>query len=104
MNSNKNTLQKLSEDMRCGIFTNASGKIVIIHDKQIKINLSWIEYDENLKQTFLVYDNGNTQELGIVIPDSMLKSLSSGRSISLLHLINGRIHSSQETSFIYIGQ
>lgn len=91
----------LSQEMRCGIFSNSQGKVMIIHDKKLKNDLDYIEYDEHEKKISLIYMDGSLQDLGIDIPPDMLKDMSAGQEVDLLHLINGKITSSLKTVFLW---
>lgn len=101
MELSDNLLEPLNKEMRCGIFTNANGRIVIIHDQKIKKNLEWVEYDGMMQEMHLIYDDGTMQNLGISMPNGMLAKLSQGDLVYLLHLVGGEIQSSQEVVFLW---
>lgn len=101
MNILNSEIPKLSKNMRCGIFVNDNGKIVIIHDKPLEKELSWIEYDDALTQTHLVYEDGSVQELGVKIPESMIKKMRNGQEVILIYLVKGKTKSAQQTVFLW---
>ncbi len=87
--------------MRCGMFVNDKGDIVLIHDKNIPDNVLWLEYDQPLGEFSIVHDNGMTQPVGFPLDSNIVKQLSHGDTIKLCHLINKKIVSQKKVTFIY---
>lgn len=86
--------------MRCGIFANAKGEILIIHDQEIDKSVQWVEYHKKNRQIFVVYENGRSQDLGLKIDKKMQRNLSNGMQVKLFHIQDKQITSIQEAAFI----
>lgn len=86
--------------MRCGLFTNAKGEILIIHDQEIGSPVQWIEYHKKDNQMFLIHENGVSQDLGILIDPKMQGNLLHGMNVVLSYLKDKKIVSSQKVSLL----
>lgn len=93
-------LDHLSSKMRCGIFTNAQGEILIIHDRKITSTVDYIEYDPQEKSFSLIYDDGKMQELGVEFNEKIKDNLLHGSEVTLARMKNKKIISSQKILFL----
>lgn len=93
-------VKNLNQEMRCGIFTNPQGEILIIHDLALQSEIQWVEYDPN-EQTFsIIHEDGRVQELGIPFNQKIKDNLSHGQEVTLAHMIDKKIQSSQKVIFV----
>ena len=51
-------LESLSAKMRCGIFTNKQGEILIVHDQKLSGIVDYIEYEIADNKFYLIYEDG----------------------------------------------
>ena len=93
-------LENLSAEMRCGIFTNAQGKIMIVHDKPLASSIQWIEYCEIEDSFLLIHEDGRTQDLGVTLDAKMKINLSSGQEATLAFMQNKEIKKTQKVVFV----
>ena len=94
-------LASLYQEMKCGIFTNPDGEVLIVHDQPVQSPIEWIEYDQNTQQFLLVHKHGYIQELGIELDQNMLSNLSQGQEITLAHIVDKKIKALQTVVFLF---
>lgn len=70
--------------MSCGVFTNAAGQITIVHDKVITDPLRWLEFDTTGDSFTLVYENGETQPLGITLSPPARANLLKAQDVDIV--------------------
>ena len=87
--------------MRCGMFTNAKGEILIVHDKEIASPIQWIEYYEADDIFSLIHENGHIQPLGLKLDHKMKENLLHGSKVTLAHLVDNKIKFSQTVVFLF---
>ena len=90
----------LSQEMRCGIFTNPQGEILIIHDKELQSEIQWVEYDPNEQSFSIIHEDGGIQELGIPFNQKIKDNLAHGQEVTLALMVDKKIQSSQKTVFV----
>ena len=88
-------LENLYEEMKCGIFTNPNGEVLIVHDQPIQSRIEWVEYDQNTNQFALIHENGKIQDLGIELDQAVIGNLSHAQEVTLSYLLDKKIKSSQ---------
>jgi len=93
-------LNDLSAKMRCGIFTNSQGEILIIHDKIIEGSIDYVEFDSQEQSFFLIYDDGRMQALGIEFNAQIQSNLQHGTEVTLAFIQNKAIQSSEKVVFL----
>lgn len=93
-------LNELSSAMRCAVFTNPHGGILIVHDRAIKGDIDYIEYDPEQKTFSLIFADGKMQPLGIEFNSTIKNNLLNGQQVVLSFLDNGEIQSSQTVAFL----
>lgn len=92
--------EKLNAEMRCGILSNAKGEILIIHDKPIRSDIQWVEYNPDEKTFFLIHMDGTSQDLGLEFDQKMIENLKHGTEVALAQIADGKMQSSQKTTLI----
>lgn len=90
----------LKDEMRCSILSNDDGDILILHDKPLKSDIQWVEFNAHDLTLSLVYEDGTNQNLGVSLPQDMVSDIKKGTIVKLSYLENKAIHSSQETTII----
>ena len=90
----------LNEQMRCGVFTNAKGDVLIVHDQKISGELEWVEYNKTESTISLIQDDGGIIDLGIAVDDKMKKNLAHGLMVSLAFIQDKEIVSSQKITMV----
>ena len=90
----------LDEEMRCGMFTNAQGNLLIVHDRAFQAVVEWLEYDRVENKLFLVYAEGQIQALHFDIDHKMAGNLALGTEVMLIQLSNKVIQSSKTVMVI----
>ena len=93
-------LQDLNAEMRCGIFSNAKGQIMIIHDQELVSPIQWIEYYEAEDSFSLIHEDGHIQPLGLQLDQKMKANLKHGTEVTLACLFDKKIRSSQTVVFL----
>ncbi len=93
-------LKDLNTQMRCGIFSNAGGDILIVHDQEINNELDYVEYDLSDDSFHLIFTDGRMQSLGIEFDPRMKSNLQQGKEVTLSHLKDKQIIASRKTAFI----
>lgn len=86
-------LKNLSTQVKCGIFTNKQGDILIVQDSPLSSEIKYVEYDPANNSFSLVYTNGFTQNLGIDINENMKKNLKQGKEVNFAYIANEKIQS-----------
>lgn len=99
-NLSEPVLKDLKTEMRCGMFTNAEGEILIVHDQEITSPIQWIEYDEVDDSFSLIHENGHIQPLGLQLNQKMKANLLHASEVTLAHLADKKIKSSQTVVFL----
>lgn len=82
----------LNTETRCCILSDPHGKIIIVHDKEIRSELQWVEYDRQEHTLNLIHEEGQIQDLGIRLNEAMRKNISHGSEITLVKLESGKLH------------
>ena len=93
-------LENLDNEMRCGIFTNSKGEVLIVHDQETQSPIQWIEFIPETKALTLVHEEGQIQNLGISVDDKMEANLLQAQEVVLAHLINKQIKSTQSVTLV----
>lgn len=90
----------LNKIMKCGMFTNDQGDILIIHDQPIAQTVDWVEYRPSDQTFSLICENGSVQDLGIELDKKTKNNLSTGRGVKLAYIDGGTIQSVQTVHII----
>lgn len=93
-------IQDLNQEMRCGIFTNAKGEVLIIHDQPLKSDIQWIEYAPKEQSFCIIHEDGHIQNLGVPFDKKIKNHLLSGQEVSLAHMVEQKIISTQTVPLI----
>jgi len=93
-------LEELNSEMRCCILSDANGTIIIVHDKDIKPELQWAEYDAHENTLGLVNEEGQVQDLGIKPDKIMRNNILHGMEIKLVKLENKKLNAEQTVVLI----
>lgn len=93
-------LNDLGSQMRCGIFTNASGEILVVHDHALPAAVDYIEYDSDSDQCCLVYNDGRMQNLGVSLNQKVRNHIQHGSEVTLAYLENKKIKSTVKVVFL----
>lgn len=93
--SHNSVFSPLYAEMRCCIISDPSGQIAIIHDKDIKSELQWVEYDPKDNKLFLIHSEGQVQDLGIYPEEAMKRNLAHGTEVRLLKFEDKQFRSEQ---------
>ena len=101
LNLSEPVLKDLKTEMRCGMFTNAKGEVLIVHDQEIASPIQWIEYDEADDSFSLIHENGHIQPLGLKLDHKMKENLLHGSEVTLARLVDKKIKSSQTVLFLF---
>lgn len=83
----------LAAEMRCGVFSNAGGQILIVHDQEIGGAVQWLEFDQPSGQIFMVFDDGEIRDLGIRLDNKMRANLAKGTTVNLAQIIDREVRS-----------
>lgn len=90
----------LNEVARCGMFTNAQGDVLIIHDKPVDSQIQWIEYDPVQKKLSLILENGLPQDLGLKFDEKTSGNLLNSRDVQISNIIDGKIQNTQTVGIV----
>ncbi len=93
-------VRSLSSEMRCFILSDPKGTIVIVHDKDIRSELQWVEYDAQDHSLSLIHEEGQVQDLGIKLNETMRANILHGMDIKLVKLENKVLYPEQSTILI----
>lgn len=93
-------LDTLDSKMRCGMFSNSKGDIMIVHCEPLASDIQWIEFDKAARSMSLIHEDGKIQDLGIDLNDQAIKNISHGQEVTLVHFENKVITSHQTTVMI----
>lgn len=93
-------LEPLNEEMRCGIFTNSKGQVLIVHVQDIQSPVQWLEYDQHENKLFIIHENGNTQDLGLSVSAKMQSNLLQASEVILAKFADKKIQSSQKITLV----
>lgn len=93
-------LSDLNSQMRCGIFTNAKGEVLIVHDEEIKGSIDYVHYDLSDLSFSLVFEDGRTQNLGIELDGKIRQNLLQGSEVTIAFLDGKTIKRAQHVLFL----
>lgn len=79
----------LSQEIRCGILSNAAGKVMFLHEGPISTPL-WAELDTQAGEIAFVYDDGTSRALGLHLDRDMIGNLRCGEELLLARMQNGK--------------
>ena len=101
MNDSENPiLEPLNQKMSCGVFSNAKGNILIIHNQDLHSPVEWIEFHVHENTFSLILENGRIQDLGLRIDDKMRNNILRSQEVALAKIENNEIHDTQKVTFI----
>tara|TARA_R110002072_G_scaffold242475_4_gene401227 strand:- start:68 stop:340 length:273 start_codon:yes stop_codon:yes gene_type:complete len=86
--------------MKCGLFTNNSGQVLLVHRSPFELPVIWIEYDESLGTLTLIHRGGKVQDIGLKIDKTMKKNLSHGTQVTIALMPEQQIESTEKTVLI----
>lgn len=86
--------------MKCGMFTNADGQVLLVHDKPVSSDIQWVEYNTDEKKFTLIHEDGSTQDLGIDLNEKSCANLLSGMEVRLAYISNHKIQDVQTVSIV----
>ena len=92
--------EPLNTAMRCGIFTNANGEILIIHDQEINKPVQWVEYHKKDNQMLIIHEDGQSQDLGLKIDKKMQDNLLHGMEVNFSYLKDKEVKSVQKVVLV----
>lgn len=98
--SENSILQSLNDEMRCGIFTNGKGQILIIHEQNLRSDIQWVEYDPSIGTFALIHEDGSPQDLGIDVHEKMRANLNLAKEVTLAKMVNKNVESVQTITFL----
>ncbi|MFP4098682.1 MAG: hypothetical protein ACLFP8_08640 [Alphaproteobacteria bacterium] len=93
-------LSPMNSTMRCGIFTNGIGEILIIYDQQIPDQIQWVEYDAHDNTLIIVHEEGQAQELGIAVDEKMRNNLLNATEVGFSCVQDKQIKSFHKVNII----
>lgn len=92
----------MNTTMRCGIFTNAKGEVLIVHDREMKQSIQWIEYHVDNNRIFLIHENGASQDLGFQIDKKAKSHILKSTQVVLAYLKHKKVVSSVTVSLVVL--
>ena len=90
----------LHEEMKCSIISNPQGDIIIFHDREIRSDIQWIEFNPDEDQLYLVHEDGMPQSLGISLNPQMRSNLTHGLEVSLVLMVDEKPVSEQVVTIV----
>jgi hypothetical protein len=101
MSDNENpVLQPLSESMRCGIFSNSKGEVLIIYNYTLETTVQWLEFHVGDRSLSIIHETGKIQDLGIKIDNKMKKNIMKCQEVSMAQISDNKIQKTQKISLI----
>lgn len=101
MNDSENPiLEALNQQMSCGVFSNAKGNILIIHNQNLHSAVEWIEFHAQENTFSLILENGKIQDLGLRIDEKMRNNLLRAQEVALAKIANNEIQGAQWVTLI----
>ena len=86
--------------MRCGMFTNKQGELLVIHNKELGHDIQWVEFEPDTRTCVFVYDDGAYQPLGIELTENMAEHIMVSRTLHTCHILDGKKLAQQSASVI----
>ena len=96
----QNGNKPLCREMKCGMFSMADGRVMVVHDKPIKFNVAWIEYNHKNESINLIGDDGTQQDMGLELDDATKRNLLNGQNVTFTHIANSKLLSSRKIALI----
>lgn len=93
-------LQNLNANMKCGVFTNADGTVVFVHDQQLPGEVGWVEFDPQQDDFMFIHENGKSQQSGVKLSKQTKKNLLEASEINVVLIQNKKLISQKTVSFI----
>lgn len=90
----------LSRQMRCGMFSNGRGEIMLVHDQEIPQSVEWVEYDKMTGKISLIHEDGSLRYLGIDLDSRTKSNLRHGINIIMSLIQNSKIIKSNRVSLV----
>lgn len=95
-------LQPLESQMRCCMFSNAKGDIMIVHEDPLDGGIEWVEFHVKTGAMNLVHEGGRIQPLGVALDDDATKNLSNGQQVTLVHFDANKVLTSHQTKVMIV--
>lgn len=96
---NVNTLP-LHEEMRCSILSNPKGDILVLHDKLIRSDIQWVEFNVKDLSFSIIHKDGMPQDLGIEIEPVMAMNIKQGTKVQFALLQDKKIVDVKNTTIV----
>ena len=93
-------LEAMGDTMKCGVFTNTNGQILIVHDKEIEGALQWVEYDASFNTLSLIHIGGKVQDLGLEIKQQMQENIANSDQVTLAYMEGQQIKTVQQAILV----
>ncbi|MFK7839162.1 MAG: hypothetical protein AB8B83_02430 [Bdellovibrionales bacterium] len=90
----------LQESMRCCMFTNANGDIMIVHETPLLSEIQWVEFYPETGAFNLVHEEGRIQALGIELADNAVSNISKGQEVTLVHFESKAVAATQKATLL----
>lgn len=81
----------MAAEMHVELVVNDDAEVWVLHDRPFPAILQWAEYDEENNSLSFVTHDGKTQELGIIIPETIADILLDARTLYALYMPEGKI-------------
>ena len=81
----------LASLMRVDVLANATDGIWVLHDKPLPDILKWVDYDPLAETMSLAYQDGRTQEIGLIIGKAMAAKFSGFSEITVMLMEEGLV-------------
>jgi len=93
-------IQSLGDTMRCGLFTNEQGDILLVHYEELAGVVDYIQYDPSKLKFSLIFENGQMQELGLTMQDRIDANLRNGADVTIARMKDKKIIATQKVVFL----
>ncbi|MGC3940948.1 hypothetical protein ACOTTU_24375 [Roseobacter sp. EG26] len=94
-------LPDLQTVMRCGVFSNGRGEVLIVHDESIG-SLLWVEINFDEKTVVLIFEDGQSQNLGLELDPRTISNLRACSEVVVAHLSDKGFGRSQKIPAVLI--
>lgn len=97
---NNPVLAPLENEMKCGIITDAQGRVAIVHEEHLDGVVEWVEYDTMQNSVSIVREDGGIQDLGIKLDAVTRQNLPHGTEVHLILAKDGKALSMKTVIFL----
>lgn len=70
------------------VAVNDTGKVVVFHDKEFRVEVSWYEFDLNTSKLSFILEGGEIRETGMTLAPQIARNMQNSHQILMVYMDN----------------